>query len=87
MSDRWFWAMVVVLAAVGVILLIGRQAGETHGDERHARKAARDADDEIDYETLEQAEREVRDLDADAKPEDGFAGDDWGPGTRKPPVA
>lgn len=79
--------MVVVLAAVGVILLIGRQAGETHGDERGARKAARDADDEIDYETLEQAEREVRDLDADAKPEDGFAGDDWGPGTRKPPVA
>jgi hypothetical protein len=79
--------MVVVLAAVGVILLIGRQAGETHGDERDARKAARDADDEIDYETLEQAEREVRDLDADATPEDGFAGDDWGPGTRKPPVA
>lgn len=87
MSDRWFWAMVAVLAVVGVILLVGRQAGETHGDEGDARKAARGADDEIDYETLEQAEREVRDLDADAKPEDGFAGDDWGPGTRKPPAA
>lgn len=87
MSDRWFWPMVAVLAVVGAILLIGRQAGETHGNGRDARKAARDADDEIDYETLEQAEREVRDLDADAKPEDGFEGDDWGPGTRKPPIA
>ncbi len=87
MSDRWFWAMVVVLAAVGVILLIGRRSGETRWDEGDARRAARDADDEIDYETLEEAEREVRDLDADAKPEDGFAGDDWGPGTRKPPSA
>ena len=87
MSDRWFWALVVVLAVVGAILLIGRRSGETRWDDPDARKAAHDAADEIDYETLEQAEREVRDLDADAKPEDGFEGDDWGPGTRKPPVA
>ncbi len=46
-----------------------------------------DEDEPIDWATLEEAEREVRDLDADAKPEDGFAGDDWGPGTRKPPSA
>jgi hypothetical protein len=79
--------MVVGLAVVGVILLIGRQAGETRGDEPDGRKAARDAADEIDYATLDQAEREVRDLDTDAKPEDGFEGDDWGPGTRRPPLA
>jgi hypothetical protein len=38
------------------------------------------ADDEIDYEELERAEDEVRDLGADARPEDGFEGNDWGPG-------
>lgn len=40
-----------------------------------------DADDEIDREMLEQAEREVQDLDVSQRPEDGFEGDDWGPGT------
>lgn len=40
--------------------------------------------DEIDREELEAAEREVRELDADQKPEDGFLGDDWGPGASRP---
>ena len=46
----------------------------------------RDAND-IDYAELEQAEREVKDLDTDAKgrPLDDGVGDDWGPGTPKPP--
>lgn len=43
--------------------------------------------DGIDYEELERAEEEVRDLEANARPEDGFEGDDWGPGTsKKPPL-
>lgn len=42
------------------------------------------ADDEIDREELEAAEREVRDLDPTARPEDGFLGDDWGPGSSRP---
>jgi hypothetical protein len=43
--------------------------------------------DAIDYEELERAEDEVRDLGAEARPEDGFEGDDWGPGApRKPPL-
>jgi hypothetical protein len=42
------------------------------------------ADDEIDREELEAAEREVRDLDARARPQDGFPGDDWGPGASRP---
>lgn len=42
------------------------------------------ADDEIDREELEAAEREVRDLDPKARPEDGFLGDDWGPGASRP---
>ena len=42
------------------------------------------ADDGIDREELEQAEREVRDLDTHHRPEDGFLGDDWGPGAGRP---
>jgi len=34
----------------------------------------------IDAAELEAAEREVRDLDVHQRPEDGFEGDDWGPG-------
>jgi len=34
----------------------------------------------VDDEELGSAEREVRDLDADQRPEDGWEGDDWGPG-------
>ena len=33
-----------------------------------------------DADELAAAEREVRDLGAEARPEDGFQGDDWGPG-------
>lgn len=38
----------------------------------------------IDREELEAAEREVRDLDPNQRPEDGFIGDDWGPGASRP---
>jgi hypothetical protein len=38
----------------------------------------------IDREELEQAEREVRELDAGHRAEDGFIGDDWGPGASRP---
>lgn len=37
----------------------------------------------VDESELEAAEREVRDLDVHQKPEDGFEGDDWGPGAAK----
>lgn len=39
----------------------------------------------VDQEELEAAEQEVRDLDIHQRPEDGFEGDDWGPGTAKGP--
>ncbi len=48
-----------------------------------------DDDDEIDWDELERAEREVQDLEHDGgggAPEQQ-AGDDWGPGTPKPPLA
>jgi hypothetical protein len=40
--------------------------------------------DGIDREELEAAEREVRELEAGRHPEDGFEGDDWGPGAARP---
>ena len=41
-------------------------------------------DDGIDREELEAAEREVRELESRQRPEDGFEGDDWGPGAAQP---
>lgn len=40
--------------------------------------------DGIDREELEEAEREVRELEAGHLPEEGRLGDDWGPGTGRP---
>jgi hypothetical protein len=41
-------------------------------------------DDGIDRAELEAAEREVRDLESGRQPDDGFEGDDWGPGAARP---
>ena len=41
-------------------------------------------EDGIDKEELEAAEREVRELDGGRQPEDGYEGDDWGPGAARP---
>jgi len=40
--------------------------------------------DGIDREVLEEAEREVRDLDPSVRPDDERPGDDWGPGVARP---
>jgi hypothetical protein len=40
--------------------------------------------DGIDRAVLEEAEREVRDLEASAPPEQERPGDDWGPGVARP---
>lgn len=42
--------------------------------------------DEVDLEELEEAEREVRDLDTHVRPDDEVPGSDWGPGTPRPPT-
>ena len=59
---------VAALVALGV--WIARRA--------FAKRARGDA--EIDHEEVEAAEREVRDLGSSAREDDGFVGDDWGPG-------
>ena len=67
--------LVAVVALIALVLWLRR--GRRYSGPRLA-------DDEIDREELEAAEREVRDLDPTARPEDGFLGDDWGPGSSRP---
>ncbi len=69
--------LLVALAAVIALVLWLRR------DRRYPGPRLAD-DDGIDREELEAAEREVRDLDPSARPEDGFLGDDWGPGAGRP---
>jgi hypothetical protein len=38
----------------------------------------------IDRAELEEAEREVRELESRQRPDDAFLGDDWGPGASRP---
>lgn len=68
--------LVALVALVALVLWLRR--------DRRYPGPRREDDDGIDREELEAAEREVRDLDANARPEDGFAGDDWGPGASRP---
>ncbi len=51
------------------------------------RAGAAEPREPVDTEELEAAEREVQDLDLHQRPEDGFTGDDWGPGAspHRPP--
>jgi hypothetical protein len=71
--------LIVAFAAIIALILWLRRDRTYPGPRLHSE------DEEIDYEELEQAEREVRELGSSQKPEDGFRGDDWGPGTPRPP--
>jgi hypothetical protein len=70
--------LLVALAALIALVLWLRR------DRRYPGPRIETDDNEIDYAELEAAEREVRDLDPDHRPEDGFEGDDWGPGAGRP---
>jgi hypothetical protein len=68
--------LIAVVAIVALVLWLRRDRSYP-GPRLH--------DDEgIDRDELEQAEREVRELDTHHRPEDGFMGDDWGPGATRP---
>lgn len=87
-----------VLAALALLcviafLAIARRASETKDTEQlpdgegGSGSQHKSLKDDIDWEELEKAEDEIRDVDPLANPEDGFEGDDWGPGTPpKPPL-
>ncbi len=90
------WVVLALLCAAG-FLVVARRASETRHTEEPPEGKARggsqrtDPEDDIDWDELEKAEDEIRDVDPMADPEDGFEGDDWGPGTvpkpPKPPLA
>lgn len=69
--------LLVAFAAIIALIIWLRRDRSYRGPRLHA-------DDGIDREELEQAEREVRDLDMHQRPEEGFLGDDWGPGAGRP---
>jgi len=90
---RTMW-LGLALLCVAAFLVIARRISETRTTEElpdaKSRSGSQDESlkDSIDWDELEKAENEVRDIDPLAKPEDGFEGDDWGPGTvPKPPIA
>jgi hypothetical protein len=66
--------LVVVIAFLAWLISPGARRGKLGADELEP----------VDQEELEAAEREVRELDVHQRPEDGFEGDDWGPGASKP---
>jgi hypothetical protein len=72
--------LILGLVALIVLLFWLVRRGEEPGSSRF-RRARRQGD--IDREVLEEAEREVRDLGQDVDPQEGFQGDDWGPGAPK----
>lgn len=86
-----FWGVVAVLVVWGFITVVrrvgeDRRAAAQRG--RGRRAGIRQEDDGIDHDELERAERDLNDLDATTRPEDGFEGDDWGPGAApRPPIA
>ena len=79
--------MPLVTGPVGTLLVAGGAVGAVQEWElpraRHPGPRLV-GDDGIDREELEAAEREVRELESRQRPEDGFVGDDWGPGAAQP---
>ena len=89
---RTLWALLAILCAWGFITAVRRISEEEDSEKPPDGKLdsgyqTDSLKDSIDWDELEKAEDEVRDIDPMAKPEDGFAGDDWGPGSApKPPL-
>jgi hypothetical protein len=67
--------LVAFVAIIGLVMWVRRDRSYP-GPRLH--------DDTIDRDELERAEREVRELDTHHRPEDGFLGEDWGPGAGRP---
>jgi hypothetical protein len=84
------WPVLGLLAAWALITMMRRLSegensaqlpdGKLRGGYQDDSDQGQSLEDSIDWDELEKAEDEVRDIDPEARPEDGFEGDDWGPG-------
>jgi hypothetical protein len=89
---RTMWLGLALLCVAGFLVMARRMSESRSSEELPDAKSdsgsqTESLQDSIDWEELEKAEDEIRDVDPRAKPEDGFEGDDWGPGTvPKPPI-
>jgi hypothetical protein len=72
------WLFVTLILVVAVIAWLVR------GRPRYPGPRLLGKADEIDLDELEEAEREVRELDARQHPDEDVSGDDWGPGAARP---
>ena len=86
------WAVLALLAGWAAIVIWRRdQDNRVHRSVQTPKTPSGAQDDgvqeEIDREELEQAEQEVKDMQQDVRgrPLEDVVGDDWGPGTPKPP--
>jgi hypothetical protein len=83
------WWLAVLAAWAALVVWIRRREDRVSGSTQtqQTRRGVKGSGDEIDHDELEQAEREVKDLrqDVRGRPLDDVVGDDWGPGTPKPP--
>lgn len=70
-----------MISLLSLVALVALLAWIARLRERPPRFRPRPRSDDIDYDELEAAEREVRDLDTFRRPDDEAPGDDWGPGT------
>lgn len=69
--------LLVAVAAIITLVLWLRRDRSYPGPRLHG-------DEGIDRAELEQAEREVRELGTQQRPDERFLGDDWGPGAGRP---
>jgi len=69
---------------LGIVAVMAFVAWLARRGESASRPPHRPRDSDIDYDELEAAEREVRDLGASVRPDDDVVGKDWGPGAARP---
>jgi hypothetical protein len=83
----WWWLALLVVAAAIAVWRRRQESASGSAPTPRTPGGAKAADDGIDREELERAEREVKDLrpDVRGRPLEDVVGDDWGPGTPKPP--
>ncbi|MFI5280660.1 MAG: hypothetical protein ACHQU1_09200 [Gemmatimonadales bacterium] len=86
--NRFYW-LALLVAWAAVVIWIRRRENRVSSSVQTSQPpgGAKGSGDGIDREELERAEREVKDLrqDVRGRPLDDVVGDDWGPGTPKPP--